>query len=93
MTQMETMRKERTDCGRGSEGALDLHECSPLYYPVVPWDLPDQVDELTGKALHLEKVWEGASEGFAEAPREKVGPVGQGRRTAMQAGGEGVREG
>ena len=40
-----------TDCGLGSESELELHEYSPLDGPVVSWDLPNQLDELTGKTL------------------------------------------
>ena len=39
-------------------GLPELHQCFTFDDPVVPWDFPDQWDQLTGNALDLEKVKE-----------------------------------
>ena len=68
----ETMSKGRMDCGLGSEGGLELHECSPLDDLVIPWDLSDQWDELTGKALDLEKVVKGREKELQKFQERRV---------------------
>ena len=68
----ETMSKGRMDCGLGSEGGLELHECSPLDDLVIPWDFSDQWDELTGKALDLEKVVKGREKELQKFQERRV---------------------
>ena len=67
----ETMSIGRTDCQLGSNGVSELYQCFTLDDPVAAWDLPDHWDELTGKALDLEKGCDGVAEGVAAVQRER----------------------
>ena len=66
----ETMSMKRSELQVHRDDGLELHECFSLDNPVVPLDLPEQWDELTGKAL-AGKGREGAVEGVAEIQRER----------------------
>ena len=55
----ETMSMKRSELQLHRDDGLELHECFSLDNPVVPLDLPEQWDELTGEALDLEKVVKG----------------------------------
>ena len=55
----ETMSKKRSELQLHRDDGLELHVCFSLDDPVVPLALPEQWDDLTGKALDMEKVVKG----------------------------------
>ena len=55
----ETVIKKRSELQLHRDDGSELHVCFSLDDPVVPLDLPEQWDDLTGKALDMVKVVKG----------------------------------
>ena len=67
----ETMSKKRSELQLHRDDGLELHVCFSLDDPVVPLDLPEQWDDLTGKALDMAKVVKGRLKELQKLKRER----------------------